>query len=691
MNYQNVFFYFLLGWVFVFQGAECQQITTGSLLKEMIDLEQLTRMPDPGFQTIQYSSYDHRSQFPDYPGWFSNSDGFGGEPIPGFEKVLKEPGSDKIGEYLICEVNGPGAIVRLWTAWIEGEVSLYLDGNKKPVYQGPAQKFFQHTYEAFTNSEIQPDWKETFAQNTAGYYPIPFEKSMRLVWKGDLSGLHFYHVQLRLYEKGVRVSSFKTADIQDYKSEIARVSEVLGNPSKNLDGELGQAPYFVARIKPGEKLELARFDQMAVISHLAAHVTAQDQDAALRQTILEVKFDEAPWGQIQSPIGDFFGAAPGINPYESLPFSVFPDGRMICRYPMPFKKSAAIFIENKGDQEVTVTVKAVVKPYVWKDGTSLHFRAKWRADHELKADPSQVFDIPYLGFRGKGRMVGAAAFVMNPTSVPSSYGNWWGEGDEKIFIDNNLKASFIGTGSEDYFNYAWSSSAIFTLPYCGQPRNDGPANRGFVTNYRWHILDNITFSTGFDFYMELYTHRVVDHFSYARMVYLYGQAEGHDDHLPISREDVRILKMPDNWWPEADGWALNAIFYQVEDLVGGQEDFSMEKSYLWSAGELAVWDPDKVGDELVLRVPITEKGNYMIALTLAKRPGSGEIKLLMDGGILKMNGEESHPLSDSYRVLSRNLKSGSMDLDEGIHLLTIKSADQQALPVGLDFIWVKKN
>ena len=48
----------------------------------------------------------------------------------------------------------------------------------------------------------------------------------------------------------------------------------------------------------------------------------------------------------------------------------------------------------------------------------------------------------------------------------------------------------FGTGSEDYFNYAWSSPDIFLFPYCGQPRNDGPGNRGFVTNNRWHIIDS---------------------------------------------------------------------------------------------------------------------------------------------------------------------------------------------------------
>ena len=106
------------------------QVTTGTLIEEMANLKRLAEYPSPFYNTIQFSSYDHRSTLPDAPDWFENSDGFGREPIPGFEKVLKEPGQDGIGQYLICDVKGPGAIVRLWTAAINGTIQLFLDGTK---------------------------------------------------------------------------------------------------------------------------------------------------------------------------------------------------------------------------------------------------------------------------------------------------------------------------------------------------------------------------------------------------------------------------------------------------------------------------------------------------------------------------------------------------------------------------------
>ncbi|MFO7616164.1 MAG: DUF2961 domain-containing protein [Bacteroidales bacterium] len=672
------------------QRIEAQTVTTSTLVEELIDLQGLTTLTGPTFNSVQYSSYDRRSASPDLPGWFANSDGFGGEPVPGFEGVIRKPGTDGIGEYLICDVKGPGAIVRLWTAWFEGEVTLWLDQQKDPVYRGPAQDFFFHAWEAMLGEKPRPAWEGTIFQNTACYYPIPFAKGCRMEWKGDIRKLHFYHVQMRLYEPGTKVKTFTINDIRENTGRMDEVAGILASPSSSLDGGLAQAPQRVQWLRPGEKRLTHSLKGSGTIRRLAIYLTAKDLDKALRQTVLEVRFDGAPWGQVHSPVGDFFGVAPGINPYESLPFTVHPDGWMVCRFEMPYRDSAQVWVENFGDQEVTVTARILESPARWKEGESMHFRARWRVDHGLLADPAKVFDLPYLLFRGKGRMVGTAAYLMNPTSVPSSYGNWWGEGDEKIFIDNNLKASFIGTGSEDYFNYAWSSEELFMLPYCGQPRNDGPANRGFVTNYRWHILDNILFNQGFDFFMELYSHRVVRNFSYGRMIYLYAVPGGHDDHIPMSSADLRHLELPDYWWPEADGQAANSVFYQVEDLLAGQPAIELRRDPQWAAYDLAVWTPESMDDWLSLEIPVQRSGKYMLGFTVARMAASGLIRIELNGEPLKLNGNETHDLRTGHRDVSRNLTSGTLELTEGLHTITIRPAGEKAAPVGLDFIWVKK-
>jgi hypothetical protein len=673
-----------------FQLLQGQVVTTGTLIDELTDLRKLAEYPVPGFRSIQYSSYDRHTVSPDKPGWFDNDDGFGGESIPGFAEVLKKPDAKGIGEYLICDVKGPGAIVRLWTAQIAGDLTVWLDQQKEPVYTGAAEPFFLHTYEALLSEKPDAGWTGTLNQNMASYYPIPFARGCRMVWKGNLQDLHFYHVQLRLYEDGAKVKTFTVKDISDNRKKLDQAAKVLAEPFKNLDSILYNASYETVWLKPGEKKVVKSLAGSSGIRRLAAFVTAQNIDRALRQTVMEIRFDGSPWGQVQSPIGDFFGAAPGLNPYESLPFTVLEDGRMVSRYFMPFRDSAQVIMENMGDQEVTVVMKILTEPYEWKDGSSMHFRARWRVDHELLADPRQVKDIPYLLIRGKGRMVGAACYLLNPTSVPSSAGNWWGEGDEKIFIDDNLSPSFIGTGSEDYYNYAWSSEELFDYGYCGQPRNDGPANRGFVTNYRWHILDNIPFEKNFDFFMELNSHRPVKDFSYARMIYAYAMPGAHDDHVAISKSDVRNLELPADWWPEAAGASANSIFYQVENLLSKPGHIELVKDPMWSAKQMVLWNPLSMDENLTVLVPVSKSGKYRINFTVARTAGGGKMQILMDKKPLNFNGAAVVDLSTSFRSVARDISSDSLELTEGMHVMTIKPAGSKPGAVGLDFIWVQR-
>lgn len=153
------------------EEVEKYAITTGTLFEEMIDMARLAQFPEPAFRTMQYSSFDRRSDLPGGPFWFANSDGFGKEPIPNFEKVLKEPDDKGIGEYLIADVKGPGAIVRLWSAAISGEILLFIDGRPGPLFDGKAIDFFHNVYDSFpeVKSLNTERLKKTVYQRDASY------------------------------------------------------------------------------------------------------------------------------------------------------------------------------------------------------------------------------------------------------------------------------------------------------------------------------------------------------------------------------------------------------------------------------------------------------------------------------------------------------------------------------------------
>ena len=69
---------------------------------------------------------------------------------------------------------GPGAVVRLWSARIGGSLRVFLDGSPEPLYDGPAEVFFQRTYEVLGSPANASLFDETYSQAEAGYYPIPF-------------------------------------------------------------------------------------------------------------------------------------------------------------------------------------------------------------------------------------------------------------------------------------------------------------------------------------------------------------------------------------------------------------------------------------------------------------------------------------------------------------------------------------
>jgi hypothetical protein len=700
LRFQALFVAVAVGLVFCAKTQPAKEsVTTESLFEEMIDMKGLTYFPDPSFRTVQFSSFDRRSSLAGGPDWFANSDGFGGEPIPNFQQVLRQPGEDGIGEYLMADVRGPGAIVRLWTAAIAGEVKLFLDGQEVPLYEGPAQDFFQKTYDGFTEVENLDSelLGKTLYQRDASYAPIPFAKGMRLIWIGDLKEIHFYHLGVRLYHAGTPVQTFAPGDLVAFKDTIGRVLAALADPDQKLEPSSKDSPVdFAVVLEPLEEKEVVSLEGPKAVERFEIQIEADDMDKALRKTILNIICDDYPWGQVQSPVGDFFGAAPGINPYRSLPFTVRPDGSMVCRFVMPFQKTLKIKLDNRGEQNVRVKGAVFPLEYTWDEERSMHFRARWRVDHNLIASNRAVQDLPFIILQGKGLYVGTAAYLLNPNEIPTPYGSWWGEGDEKVFVDQDEVPSTFGTGSEDYFNYSWSSPDIFYFPYCGQPRNDGPGNRGFVTDFRWHILDALPFRTHIGFYMELYSHERTPGLSYARMGYHYARPGVTDDHVAIMPEDLRTLELPEKWKPAARMGARDSVFYEAESIIRERIHTRLETGRLWSGGTLLIWHPRSSAESKAFSFRIREKGKYRVHFAAALTPSSGRISVGMDDRFVTLADNRTVlDLHRPYRVLLRNFTLPESELDAGGHSLVVKYED--ALPgirrpeVGIDFIWVQKS
>jgi hypothetical protein len=675
-------------------AAEASVVTTGTLLEEMIDLDRLARWPEPAYRTIQFSSYDRRSSTSEAPGWFSNADGFGGEPVAGFQKVLREAQGDQRGLYLVAEVAGPGAIARGWSAGMAGVLRVYLDpavdgsgsGEGTLIWQGPAFDFLARRSSHYLKSAgIGLDAKDAFSQEDADYFPIPFARGLRVTWEGKLNELHFYHLQVRLYEKGTKVRTFDPKqDLKELQPQFEAAVAALIKPESLRRSEPAKLE---GVIEPGRTLTWSAPNQgPGAVRELKLRLQADPVEPALRGCLLRIAFDGSQRPHVEAPVGDFFASGPGVNPFSSLPFSVERDGTMTCRFVMPYERSARVEIVNRAVSPVRLDGSILISPWQW-DERSLYFRAKWRADHDLLAGEGAL-DLPYLVAIGKGIFAGCAAMIMNPSGVPTCGGNWWGEGDEKILVDGELAPSTFGTGSEDYFNYSWSRPNLFGHPYCGQPLDSGPDTSGYVSNHRFQVLDAIPFERSLGAFMELWAHSRTPGLSYARIAYHYARPGAIDDHRALMPSDLRIVPLPKREL-QALGQAKGATFYLADQLKPEAISGTLKTVSFPLAAQLriALWQAAK-GDKLRLSLPVEKASRATLHLVAVHRPDGATVRVLLDGSpLVAGDGAEDIRLQSDYapRLLNVNLKP--VNLQAGSRELMIECVD--AGVVGLDYLWIK--
>jgi hypothetical protein len=651
----------------------------------MGNLERLARWPSPSYRTVQFSSFDRRSTSPDAPGWFENADGFGGEPIPGFAKTLREPDAGRKGLYLVAEVHGPGAIVRGWSAGMGGILRVCLDGASKPIWEGPAYDFLARRSGHYMKAAgIDLDAGDAFSQEDADYLPVPFEKSLYVTWEGDLGELHFYHLQVRVYAPGSPVRTFQPGkDLEEFEQQLRAAAASLTGPGCRLDGESHRLE---ASVEPGRGWKWAPEKKgPGAIAELELRLEADRLEEALRGTLLGISFDGSVQPQVEAPVGDFFGSGPGVNPHSSLPFTVKPDGTMICRFVMPYSRSVGLEIRNFTSAPVRLQGSVKISPWSW-DARSLHFRAKWSADHDLFGDGKGV-DLPFAVVIGKGLFLGCAAMIVNPSGVPTAWGNWWGEGDEKILVDGEPCPSTFGTGSEDYFNYSWSRPDLFDHPYCGQPLDSGPDTAGYVSNHRFQIMDAITFERSLAAYLELMTHNPTPGLSYARIAYLYAFPQAADDHRALMPSDLKVPLLPARE-PKATHGASGATFHHFEDLKPSSSAGKLDPRplNLASRGRMLAWEA-RAGEKLEAAFAVEKEAQYAIRLVLIHRKDGASLRASVDGKPLGDDGEATFSLRTAHAARNLNVHLKPVRLSQGSHQLTLECTSPGF--VGLDYLWIQ--
>jgi hypothetical protein len=346
---------------------------------------------------------------------------------------------------------------------------------------------------------------------------------------------------------------------------------------------------------------------------------------------------------------------------------------------MPFATNANVILRNENLFSVKVKLNTELQPLFAEATNYARFHAKWHRDEFLPTEVERQIDWPLLKAAGRGRFVGVMLHVWNPR------GGWWGEGGEKFFVDGEKFPSTFGTGSEDYFGYAWSNPTPFQNAFHNQTHNDGN-NRGHVSVNRWHIADQVPFQKTFEADIEKYfpNERPT---RYASTVFWYLEAGGNDPYSPVPLEE-RINYFVQPVAKKIPG-GIEGEQMKILSRSGGnpREQDMTPFGGQWSNDAQLWWTAAKPGDKLELALPVEKTGRHELLAQLTKAVDYGIVQLSLDGGTL---GEPIDLYHDGV-IATGELELGARELSAGEHKLTVAITGANAKAVksfmfGLDYV-----
>jgi hypothetical protein len=660
---RKVWCWFLIGFAVAAAATAQERLSYVDLVKRLTDLERLATLPAAGEQSAQWSSYDRKSRYEaatgKYVNWDANRDGDG---------IIRKEGD----QLVFAEMEGPGCIWRIWSAAPKsGHVRIYLDGQTEPVVDLPFVGYFDRKNEPFTRSALV----HTVAMGWNNYTPIPYQKSCKIV--ADPGWGAYFHFNYETFSKGTQVPTFTRSLSAQENAALDEANAVLTGCGPRQTGKetSGVAKGNIATVK---------IKGPAGISGIRIKPQLPDEPEyrnVLRETTIQIRWDGEPEPSVWAPVGDFFGTAPGANSYRSFPAGVTEDGWWYCNWYMPFAKSAEIIFKSEGTVPLKFEYRMNTGPLKGKTAQYARFHAKWHRDAFLPREKERWIDWPMVKTEGAGRFVGVMLHIWNPR------GGWWGEGDEKFFIDGEKFPSTIGTGSEDYFGYAWCNPTRFQNAYHNQTHNDGN-NKGHVSVNRWHVTDNIPFHTSFEGDIEKYFPNERPTL-YAATAYWYLVPGGNDPYrsVPLSERVgyyTNVISTKKFIKGALEGERLRIISKtggnpQEQDLTGFTGEWSND-AHLW-------WIEARPGDTLTLAVPVSKAGKYKLIVQMTKARDYGIVQLSLDG---KKLGEPID-LYNPEVVPTGVVDLGIQDLPVGDRSLSVEivganeKADKSYM-FGLDYI-----
>jgi hypothetical protein len=504
---------------------------------------------------------------------------------------------------VLADLKGPGVINRIWTPTPTADtVQFYFDGERTPRISIPFIDLF--------SGKVFPFVAPLCGNEVGGYYcyiPIRYEKSCRIVYRGEK--IQFHQIQSRPYPAKSPVRSF-TADWPEEETEALNracafwnreISPVDRLKKDGIEVKEETKQFFLS---PGESVPFfTRTEGGRIVGIEIDGGTALE--GANKDLLLRATWDKDGKPAICSPAADFFGYAFGKPSMRSI-LAGSDGGINYCYLPMPFEEKATLEMiyekRNSSQPKVELKTKVYYVSTPRNPETEGRLYSIWR--REINPEERKPYLIAEM--EDRGHYVGTLhqAQGLRPGMT------LFFEGDDSTYIDGKMRMH--GTGSEDYYNGGWYAlldrwDRGVSLPVHGSLDYSLPMCR--TGGYRFFLADKLSFEHAFLHTIEHGPEHNLFPVDYTTVAFYYGTKPPGDGVPSRPAEELRTVRHPSS----------HVFFPQLMNLSLGWD------TQLENRGRLVA----STGGEGVVRIMLDDipEGNYKISLSCFHTPDGGDFSL----------------------------------------------------------------
>jgi hypothetical protein len=245
-----------------------------------------------------------------------------------------------------------------------------------------------------------------------------------------------------------------------------------------------------------------------------------------RDCVLKITYDHQVTPSVQVPLGDFYCLGHGmVNSFDSVLFSAstnFPHQfekpvALNSYVPMPFAQRAVVELVNESNEDHLFYFYVDYEVLPAFDPTMLYFHAEFRRTNPFGGWGAHIRpNTPHVDICNREQIAYQNNYVILETSGTGHYigcnlsvtnfsGDWWGEGDDMIWVDGyKWPPDLHGTGSEDYLGHAGgmqpethlrNGSSIYEGYTIATPELSlWRGESGYQTSYVFHLENPIRFT-----------------------------------------------------------------------------------------------------------------------------------------------------------------------------------------------------